>query len=262
MRSILLLISFAGALGAQWDPVLPKNVPRLASGKPNLAARTPRTKDGKTDLSGVWWIPLRSDENDQDAPPPKYAVNLAADLAPDAVPMRPASAALFQKRAEGLGKDFPSSRCTPPGVPLNYTIPTPFKIVQTPEVTVVLHEEANLARQIFTDGRKLPRDPIPAWMGYSIGHWEGDALVVESSGFNDKTWLDAAGHPHGEKLRVTERYRRLNVGNMEIEITIADPEHYERPWTVKVAAELLPEVEMLESVCLEGEKDLAHLVGQ
>jgi len=257
MRARAVWFVLAFPLWAQWDPVLLKNVPLLPDGQPNLTAPAPRTADGKPDLSGVWRAP---------AEPrtflPKYMANLAADLPPGAVPLRPAAAVLFEKLAADIGKDLPSSHCLPPGVPISLTVPLPVKIVQTPDVIVTLHEEANLARQIFTDGRRLPHDPVRTWMGYSIGRWDGEVLVVESSGFNARTWLDASGHPHGEALRITERYRRLNVGQLEMEITIDDPEYYERPWAVTILFDLQPNGEMMEYVCLENEKDVVHLVGQ
>src|SRR5262249_17723756 len=140
---------------------------------------------------------------------------------------------------------------------------TLFKIVQTPDVVVLLHEAANsIFRQILTDGRTLPEDPNPSWLGYSVGHWEENTLVVETAGFNDKTSLDTFGHPHTEQLRIIERFRRRDFGHLEIQITFDDPKAYNRPWTITVGAQRIPDVELLESVCNENEQDSEHLVGK
>jgi hypothetical protein len=134
------------------------------------------------------------------------------------------------------------------------------KIIQTPALIAILSEDLTY-RQIFLDGRELPKDPSPSFMGYSVGHWDGDALVVETAGFKDITWLDFNGHPHSEALRITERFRRRDFGHMDIEMTISDPPIYSRPWTITVKADLVPDTEILEYVCAENEKDRRHLVG-
>jgi len=264
MRSVLLLISFAGVLAAQWDDV-PIRIPRLPNGKPNLSAPAPRTADGKPDLSGVWLFASAVAEGDQHTqmdPNTQPFLNLAGKIPKDAVVLRPAAAALLEQRGAGQGKDLPLSRCLPVGEPMSYTIPAPTKIIQTPDLILMLHEEVNSFRQIFLDGRKLPVDPVHTWIGYSVGRWEGDTLVVESSGFNDKTWLDGFGHPHTEAMRLTERIHRTNAGHLDIQITINDPEAYEKPWTAGVGLELRTGEEPIEKVCLENERDVAHLVGQ
>ena len=268
MRSLvvlfaLILFSHAVQLSAQFDDV-PIKIPRLPDGRPNLSAPAPRAADGKPDLSGVWLFASPAEEgvaitvvvaNKQPF------INLAGQIPPEAVVMRPAAAALYRERRAGRGMDLTLSPCLLHGL-LHYTIPAPTKIIQTPDLIVMLHEEVNSYRQIFLDGRKLPADPVPTWIGYSVGHWEGDTLVVESSGFNDKTWLDGFGHPHTEALRLTERIHRANAGHLDIQITINDPGAYEKPWTASVGLELRPGEEPLEKVCLENEKDFVHLVGQ
>jgi hypothetical protein len=145
-----------------------------------------------------------------------------------------------------------SVQCLPWGPSYNTSV-RKAKIVQTPGLIVMLDEDLSY-RQIFLDGRALETDPNPSWMGYSVAHWEGDTLVVESFGFNDKTWLDRNGHPHTEALRTTERYRRRDFGHLEIEITLDDRAVYARPWTVAVRAELEADTELLESVCNENNK--------
>jgi hypothetical protein len=134
-----------------------------------------------------------------------------------------------------------------------------YKILQTPGVIGFLGEGGDF-RQILTDGRPLPPDPQPTWQGYSVGHWEGDTLVVESAGFNDQTWLDFEGHPHSPELRVTERFRRKDFGHMELKTTFDDPKAYTRPWTISIGVELMPDTELLEYVCNENERDFKHIV--
>jgi hypothetical protein len=122
--------------------------------------------------------------------------------------------------------------------------------------------EALSYRQIFTDGRELPKDPNPSYMGYSAGHWEGDTLVVESAGFNEKLWLDGGGHPLSESLKITERYRRRDFGHIDVEQTIEDPKIYAKPWTIPVKLTLIPDTELIEFLCNENERDRVHLVGK
>jgi len=216
--------------------------PTPAAGQP--VARTP---DGKPDLSGVWQAP----------PTGKYVDNIAADLEPGDV--QPWAEKLVLERRENFGKDHPRIHCLPWG-PNGITGMGEFRIVQTPTLIVIL--KSTLAyRLIHMDGRTLEPDSNPSWMGYSVGRWDGDTLVVESAGFNDKTWLDYAGHPT-EALRVTERYRRRDFGHLDLDVTLDDPAVYARPWTVTVGAEFFADTELLESVCAEGkDKALAHWVG-
>lgn len=197
-----------------------------------------------------------------DGGPPRYVTFLAADLSEVSVPAKPHTRALIRERVANFGKDLPFSRCLPAGLPMAWMQPAPVKIVQHRGLTVVLYETRGAYRQIFTDGRPLPSDPNPAWIGYSVGRWIGDDFVVESAGFNDKTWLDAIGYPHGERLRLTERFRRPDFGHLDLQVTIDDGEFYERPWTVRVTLELSPDTELLEDVCLENERDATHLSGK
>ena len=243
----IILSALTTPLAAQWLKHPTPGIPRTADGKPNLTAPTPRTADGKPDLSGLWQrISL------------KYERNVAADLKPGEI--QPWAEALVQQRAEDLQKDHMSVQCLPWGPSYSNSSRTA-KIVQTPGLILMLDEDLTY-RQIFMDGRALETDPNPSWMGYSVGRWEGDTLAVESFGFNDRTWLDRDGHPHSEALRMTERYRRLDFGHMEIEITLNDPQVYARPWTVALSAELTADTDLLESVCNESHTSLAHWVGK
>jgi hypothetical protein len=236
---------------AQWLNYPTPGIPRTPDGKPNLAAPAPKAADGKPDLSGLW-----------KAPNGKYLANLAADLKPEEVPFQPWAAALYSERLENLAKDRPTGRCLPHGVPDQMAVAGyPFKVFQIPGTVVILYEEMTHFRQIFTDGRALPKDPNPAWLGYSVGHWDRDALVVDTAGFNDQSWLDDPGHPHTEALHVTERFRRKDFGHLEIQITIDDPKAYTKAWTVTENFGLMADTELLENIC-ENEKDVRHLVGK
>lgn len=267
MRQVLALTAAAAALTvlavptfAQWEKVKGPVIPRGADGKPNLSAPAPRLPDGKADLSGIWWMPGVGGA--ETGVPPKYLNNIAADLKPEEVPMQPWAAELFKQRRAAESKDFPYTRCLLPGVPLISSFPAPWKLLQTPDLVAILYENSSTYRQIFMDGRVLSKDANPNYMGYSTGRWDGDTLVVETAGFNDKTWLDFMGHPHTEDLRVTERFRRRDIGHMEIQITIDDPKAYTKPWRVKINPILLQEGDLFESVCNENEKDMPHLVGK
>jgi hypothetical protein len=243
------LLSFAMAAQAQWE-YRAAGIPRTADGKPNLSAPAPKTAWGTIDFSGVW-------QTDS-----KYNLNLAADLPKDAVPMTPWAQALYDERQRTNGATDPEGFCLPPGIPRVNGVPFPVKIVQTPAVAIVLYETRTTFRQVFLDNHKVIRDPNPTWMGYSTGKWDGDALIVETVGFNDKTWLDDVGHPHSEELRVTERWRRPNFGHMVVDITITDPVAYTRPWTVTQEFVLAADDELLEYVCGENNVDPPHLVSK
>ena len=270
---IAAVLGFATYTNAQWLNHPDRRIPRTRDGKPNLSAPAPRASNGKPDLSGVWQThgsqrgeALRVAGPGANLVDPgvdlqtysKYFLNVLADFKPEEEPMRPEAAALFAQRAETRGKDIPTSHCLPGGVPFS-TLIAPFKMIQTPLEIVMLLEDNNPPRQIYTDGRKLPDNPEPMWMGYSVGKWEGDILVVDSTGFNERTWLDGFGHPHSESMHIVERFRRTNFGHMDVEVTIDDPKMYTRPFTVKFAARLLPDTDTLESVCAENERDRPHL---
>jgi hypothetical protein len=258
---------------AQWLNHPTPGTPRTPDGKPNLSAPAPRA-NGKPDLSGVWQVaPPPPGENERlfgdltallvpgDDPREfsKYFLNILADFKPEEAPMRPEAAALFGKRAAAMGKDGPTSYCLPLGLPRVYLIPSPYKIIQTPGLIAMLFEADNSHRQIYIDGRKPLVDPQPTWLGYATGKWEGDTLIVDTVGFNDKVWLDAFGHPQSEALHLTERFRRRDFGHMEMQVTIDDLKSYTKPFTIKFNQILIPDSDILESVCAENEKDRKHL---
>ena len=232
---------------AQWLKYPTPGTPRLPDGKPNMAAPAPRTADGKPDLTGVWR-----------GAGPLYRFNIAQDLKPEDI--QPWAEALFLRRVRDSRKDSPLARCLPVSIPFhNFFNLT--RIVQTPALIMILYESPNSPhRTVFTDGRDLPKDPNPTWLGYSVGRWEGDTLVVSTAGFNDKAWLDSAGHPQTESLRITERLRRRDFGHMDFEMTIDDPKVFTRPFTMKRERLLAPDTDLLEDVC-ENEIDATHLSG-
>jgi hypothetical protein len=251
-RVAIFTVAMSAPLAAQWLNQPTPGIPRTPDGKPNLSAPAPRTPDGKPDLSGLW----RKIS-------PKYARNIAADLKPEEI--QPWAQELVEQRTEDLGRDHMKVQCLPlgPGYApsADSTGSEMVKIVQTPGLIVMLNPDLTY-RQIFLDGRALEPSPNPTWMGYSVGRWEGDTLVVDSFGFNDRTWLDQDGHPHTEALRMTERYRRRNFGHLELEVTFSDPAVYARPWTVAVRAELAADTEMLEWVCNESRRHFENWVGK
>jgi hypothetical protein len=248
-RSIVTLIVslMSVPLAAQWLNHPTPGLPRTADGKPHLAAPAPRTADGKPDLSGIWRMNGLG-----------YTFNIFGN---QHVEMLPWAKAVYSERGANYAKDSPETNCLPAGPRAGLFGQEPVKFVQTAGLLLVLHEGAP-TRQIFLDGRELPKDPNPSWMGYSVGRWEGDTLVVDSSGFNDRTWLDLTGHPHTEALHVTERFRRLDFGHIQLQMTFDDPRTYVKPWTIDVAVDFMPDTELLEHVCNENEKDHAHLVGR
>jgi len=243
--AFFIFLFAAETSSAQWLTVPWAGIPRTADGKPDLNAPARKTADGKPDLSGIW----RAADG-------KYLENIAADETEP--PFQPWAAALYKERVANDGKDRPSGRCLPHAVPDNYMVRSgPFKLIQTPGEIVMLFEEMNHFRQVFTDGRSLPKTTEPSWFGSSVGKWEGDTLVVETTGFHDRSWLDNPGHPHTEAMRVKKKFPRRNFGRLDIQITIDDPKAYTRPWSANARFELVPDTELIESIC-ENEKDYEH----
>jgi hypothetical protein len=260
-RSRLLVVLFLGSTAtpalAQWPRTISKKLPRNADGKVDLTAPAPRAPEGTPDLSGVWEMYAEGDPY-----PPKLLINLAADLKPGDVQFLPWAEALYNERMATNGKDHPGAQCLPSGMPEKDTVPAPYKIVQTPDLILFLYESRTIYRQIFTDGRPLPTDPTPTWQGYSVGHWDRDTLVVETAGFNGKTWLDMSGHPATDSLHLTERFTRRDVGHMDVQFTINDPKAYAKPWTVSAKIHLLPQDDVMEYICEENNKAPGHMVGR
>ena len=276
-RIALILAGTALLSHAQWLSYHDPAIPRTKDGKPNFSAPAPRASNGNPDFSGVWQAEgTPPDEmkrlfgdlskfavpGDDPSTFNKYFMSVVADFKPGEAPLRAEFAPIMRQRADNFGSDHPTRHCQPMGVPANILIPSPFKIVQTPTVIVLLFEGFERQQQIYIDGRKHPTDPEPLWLGYATGQWKGDALVVDVDGFNDKSWLDAFGYPHSEALHVIERLRRRDFGHIDVEITIDDPKVYTRPFTFKFAELLVPDTDVLEYICAENEKDGAHLASQ
>src|ERR1035438_8334779 len=263
---------------AQWLNYTEPSVPRLKDGKPNLSAPTPHTADGKPDLTGVWAHERTSaaefkrilgpayEDQSKDGligmeltTMHKYGLNIFADLKPGEYLLRPEGEAAMKRRGSAPQGDnvCPGEY----GWPLAGLLAEPFKIVQAPKETMILYEVDNLHRQIFADGRQFPAEfEFPAYLGYSTGHWENDTFVVETRGFNDRTGLDAIGHPRSEAMHVTERFRRRDFGHLDSEITFDDPQLYTQKFTVKISYSLVPDNDIFEMFCQQNEKDRAHMV--
>jgi hypothetical protein len=236
--------TLAAPAQAQWLNYKTPGIPRTPDGKPDLAAPTPRTAEGKPDLSGLW----KSDNAGREA----------TSKAMESIKPQPWAAALAKRREEDLFKDNFGVLCLPPGPLVTMGVG---KVVQTPNLLLMLFG-GTLYREIHLDGRELPKEPNPDWMGYSVGHWDQDTLVIESAGFNDRSWIDGVGHPHTEALHITERLRRPDFGHLEMQKTMVDPEAFAGSWTVPLKFELDADTEDLEYVCNENERDRSHLTGK
>jgi hypothetical protein len=265
MVAVLAVVSVRSTSpGAQWLHYPTTGVPRTPQGTPNLDAPTPRTADGKPDFSGIWDV-----EHNRRCPPDGCAdmpvgqefINIGWSLK-GGLPYLPWAAAITKKRTEELRIEDPTSFCLPIGIVRLHTMPLLKKMIQAPGLLVILNEHNAVYRQIFTDGRPLPVDPNPSWLGYSSGRWEGDTLVVQTTGFRDGLWLDANGSPMTEGARVTERFRRVTYGKLEIDVTVNDLKAYSAPWTVRLNQFIALDTDLLDNICNENERDARHLVGK
>jgi hypothetical protein len=260
---VVVTLLAASTASAQWIRYKESGVPRARDGSVDLNAPAP-TLDGKPDLSGVWLAePDPPNVLGPFAPPEdflgepgfsRYFFNFFFD-SPGGQPLyTPQAAARQQARAPVK----PETACELPALPQWNLIPAPMKIVQAKRQVVVLYEANTVFRQIYTDGRPLPEDPNPSRFGYSTARWNADTLVVETIGLNGGR-LDAVGHPHSERLRLTERFRRRDHGHMTLQTTVDDPVTYAKPVTITVRFTLLPDSDVLEAFCQENEKDLIHI---
>lgn len=276
----LLLAALLLPMGApaQWLNYSPPGTPRLQDGTPNLSAPVPRAPDGKPDLTGVWAherTPVSefkrifgaSYEAESQAAligmelesVHKYGLNVLLDIKPEESPLRPEGEAAMKRRAAERRVD---NVCHGEyGWPVAGLLAEPLKIIQAPKETMLLYEVDNLHRQIFTDGREFPGTfEFPAYLGYSIGHWEGETFVIETRGFNDRTPIDAMGHPRSEAMHVTERLHRRDFGHLDTEVTFDDPQYYTRKFSVKISYLLVPDQDIFEMFCGQNEKDREHMV--
>jgi hypothetical protein len=261
---------FSTTLWAQWPAYPTREVPKTNDGKPDLNGPVPRAPDGKPDLSGIW---ERTNENGRGgpserasaSPPPVNSGPLLAtffDLGlnfKDGLPYTPWAAEVRKTREADNAKDNPDAHCLPLGLMQLHLHPQPRKMIQTPDQMVILYEAQGGVRQIFLDGRPLPdKVPQPWWYGYSVGRWEGDTLVVETTGFRDDVWLDVNGSPLTSTGKMTERFQRVNYGNLNIDVTIEDPKAYTNPFTVRVTQRVMLDTDLIEFVCNENEKSSEH----
>ena len=276
IAAVMICVGTAASAGAQWVHHPAPGIPRTKDGKPDLTAATPKGANGKPDLSGIWSTdPTPFEEMERlfpffkafavpgDDPRmfTKYFMDIFADVRPEDVPMRPEAAQVFMQRLAAVdsAREAPTARCFPAGIPMGDLLPLPRRTIHAPGLLAILYEGINPHRMIYLDGRSLPADPQPAWMGYSVGKWDGDTLVVESNGYSDRSWLDGMGHPRSEATRITERLRRRDFGHMEVDVTIDDPKSYTKPFSIRYTQTLVPDTDILEYICTENEKDRAHL---
>jgi hypothetical protein len=287
---MMAVIAFPLALFSQWPDYPTPGVPRNPDGKPKMDAPAPKTADGKPDFTGVWNTifrggngragrgqlppPAAGDALPPPPPPPPGPPlkpgdppaatfgNIGAGFK-EGLPLQPWAAELLAKRKAENSKDNPDAHCLPMGLMQLHEHPQPRKIIQTPAVMAIMYEANSGLRQIFLDGRPLPpKDVEPWWYGYSVGHWDGDTLVVETTGFRDDVWLDVNGSPMTNAGKLIEKFRRPNFGSLEIEVTVDDPKAYTKPFTVKVYQRIMVDTDLIEFICAENEKSDAHLVGK
>jgi hypothetical protein len=265
VTAMLAAVVMVSPVPAQWLNYPTAGVPKAANGSPNLTAPTPRTSDGKPDLSGLWTVMCPTANGPVLCLPeiavPRDFADIGRSLS-GGLPYQPWAADIVKARRAENGKDDPFTHCLPGSVARIHTVPLLRKIVQTPGLVIFLSETNASYRQIFTDGRPLPQDPNPSWNGYSTGHWDGNTLVVETNGFLDGQWLDRWGSPLTDKAKMTEKFRRPNYGTLEIELTVDDPKAYTKPWTIQLSQSIVLNSELMDFICLENEKDFPHLVGK
>ena len=267
---VALSLAVAAPAAAQWPNYPSKKIPRTADGKVNFDAPAPRTADGKIDFTGVyenlWFYNGRIGQPPASPPgePPQTTFSEIGAGFKGGLPFRPWAAELYKQRKESNAKDNPDAYCLPMGLMQFHIHPQPRRMIQTPDLIVILYEGNAGIRQIFTDGRPLPKngDVQPWWYGYSTGHYEGDTLVVESNNFRDGGWLDINGSPLTDQAKMTERYQRLSYGTLRIDVTIDDPKAYTAPFTVRLTQRILPDGELIEFICAENERSTAHMIGK
>ena len=284
------IVLIALPIAAQWPNYPASGVPRDPDGKAKLDAPAPKAPDGHPDLSGIWDLrgaggrggpggpgvakggPQQKGGPPKGAPPPELPPGTPPNASfknvgqgfKEGLPLLPWAADLLKARRGENSKDNPDAHCLPLGLMQLHMHPQPRKIIQTPGLIVILYEAQGGIRQIFTDGRPLPKaaDVQPWWYGYSIGHWEDDTLVVETTGFRDDVWLDVFGSPLTNTGKMIERFHRPNYGTLDIDVTIEDPKAYTKPFTVRVNQKIMPGTELIEFICQENDRSGPHLVGK
>jgi hypothetical protein len=269
LAMLVVAVIAAPAVGlAQWFKYPTAGIPRTRDGRPNLTAPAPRLPDGKPDLSGIWHagnrIPCTSDiskfiECGAEIGGSRLTLDLGLDSPGGTLPYQPWAATLKKQRTADDSRDDPHVRCLPDTVPRMWTLPHLTKAIHTPKLLVLLYEVNAMYRQVFLDGRPFPEDMTPAWNGYSVGHWDGDTLVVETRGFRDHLWIDMNGSPMSDAATMTEKIRRPNFGTLQIALTIEDPKVYTKPFTVNLVQTLEADTELVDEFCLENEKSYERM---
>src|SRR5262245_22049836 len=267
MRRLIWIVSVLVAtclyVNAQWNERM-AGAPRTPDGKVDMTGPVPRV-NGRPDLSGIWQV-----EAEPRGPGlfglgeslnSRYFRDVLSDFKRGEEPLTPEGAEILRRNTQP-GVIGPNLRCLPDGVPHADLLPEPFKLIQTPGEIIMLYEVETIFRQIFTAGRKFPKDPAPTWLGFSIGRWDGDTLVIDTMGFNDLSWLDARGHGHSEEMRVEERFHRRDFGHLDVTVTIIDPKVFTKPVTINFVEQLLPDTDVFEHICNENERDSAHQPGR
>ncbi len=269
---------------AQWVKYPTPGVPRKAGGKVDMFAPAPRLADGKPDFSGIWTTAEPARRTEALSSPKERAASGKDSRVPDAdtpgdpanvtgsrqmgnlgvdmeggLPYQPWLVPLVKERTENMAKDDPHVRCLPDNFIRAYGMPHLLKLVQTPNLLLTLNEMNAGYRQVFTDGRPLPKDPTPSWQGYSSGKWSGDTLVVDTIGLRDDTWIDWNGSVVTEAAKIREQFRRPDFGHLEIQVTVDDPKAYTKPWTVTLRQRIVVDAELVDEICLENEQSFKHL---
>src|SRR5262247_1158236 len=272
--AFVAVVGLSGSIAAQWRAYPDRDVPRKSDGSVNLEAPAPKTADGKIDFGGIWqnaWfvsgrvVPLPVSPPGE--PPAATFADVFANFKGE-LPLQPWAAQLKAARKEQNSKENPDAHCLPMGLMQFHMHPQPRKVLQTRDVIAILYEGNSGVRQIFIDGRPLPGpDAQPWWYGYSTGHWDSDTLVIETAGFRDGGWLDIYGSPLTDQAKMTERWRRLNYGSMQIDITIDDPKAYTKPFSVRVHHRIavdgpVLDSELIEFICDENNKAPQLMVGK
>ena len=267
MLTAAVMIPAATGFG-QWLKLPTQGVPRNPDGTPNLKAPAPRLPDGKPDFSGIWHAgnrnactPGRGDfiVCESEIGGSRLAGDLGIDLR-GGLPYQPWAAELTKKRAADDSRDDPHVRCLPDNPPRHWTLPHLSRAIHAPKLLALLYEVNAMYRQIHIDGRPLPADMNPSWMGYSTAHWEGDTLVVRTEGFRDDLWIDMHGSPMGSAAKMEERISRPNFGTLTIDVTIDDPKTYNRPFTVKLTQLIELDTELVDEFCAEGEQSYERMI--
>jgi hypothetical protein len=271
MRAVLgsvlaALMAAPAVVSGQWFNYATEGLPRNPDGTLNRRAPAPRLPDGHPDLSGIWHAANPTRCNGQfvqcgnEIGGSLLGGNLGRDFPGGSLPYRPEAATLAAARHADDSRDDPHVRCLPDNPPRAWTLPHLTKIMQTPKQLALLYEVNAMYRQIFTDGRPLPDDPTPGWMGYSTARWEGDTLIIQTTGFRDDLWMDLGGTPMSDATKLTERLRRPNYGSLEIEITVEDPKVFTKPWTVRMDQSIELDTDLIDEFCLENEKSYDRMI--